>query len=84
MKTISMWSALGLALALGSAVGCGSTGGCGTTNANMMQAAPITTCGYGTVANNGECVMQAAPAGGGGGGCAAGYTSSNGTCVPAH
>lgn len=79
MKTISIWSALGMALVLGTIVGCGSP----TSTGNVANAPPITTCGYGTVASGGQCVTQSAPSGGSGG-CAAGYTSSNGTCVPSH
>ncbi len=87
MKTISMCSALGIALVLGGAMGCNSQSmlpGCGSPANFAANPAPLTTCGYGTVASGGQCVTQSTPVGGGAGGCAAGYTSSNGTCVPSH
>ncbi len=83
MKTISRWSAAVLAAALASAIGCGSTGGCGSSTANMMTPPPITTCGYGTVAMNGQCVTQAttpSASASSGSNCASGYTLVNGVC----
>ena len=86
MKTISRWTAAALAAALASAIGCGSTGGCGSSTANTM-APPITTCGYGTVAMNGQCVTQAATPSAStssGSNCASGYSLVNGVCSPSH
>ena len=58
MKILRL-SAMALAAAAGCAIGCGgSSSSCGGTNLNTNSNTPVVSCGPGTQAQGGVCVLS--------------------------